>query len=849
LPAKARLSSEDAARDAWLQAGDIAPVMERRRARHALPCLGDFIQDVRYGLRTLRRIPVFSVLAIATLTLAIGANTAIFSLIDPLLFRDLPVRDARSLVQFTWRYPGDPPLNLFSLEDYEQYRDRSAVFSEMIGLVPLATEPLASGELIAAEVVTGNFFHALGVRPVLGRVLDVSDDMPGAGPIAVVSARYWQARFDGEARALGAIVDITDRRLPGPVSATVVGVAEPGFTGVTVGRQPDVWLSVGAIPAAMRSRPGFSLMARLKPGASIAQARAEMRVLDQSRIDGLAQRDPQWRTVAIDVTPARAGLATPLTDQFGAPLSLLMAMVGLLLLLACANIGSMLLARGAARQHEMAVRVSLGAGRFRIVRQVMTESLLLASIGGMLGLIGARFGATLLMRIVTSGTQSRGAPLDLGVTLNARVLAFTLGVTVLAALLFGLAPALVRFVSAPALALRRGAGAQLRPRSVFGHGLVVAQVAVSLALLSVGQLYIAHLSHLRDRSLGFDRDRVLLMSVDTSRGQNREQLAALYKDVVTHLQAIPGVESVATSGMTPISGAAGSAFLRVEGFDEPTQERRRVSLNSVSPNYFATFGTRLLAGRDFRDADLGQPRRAIVNQALARQYVAGRDPIGRQVWLENERDPYEIVGVAGDAKYQDVRVPAPPIVYLFAPMSPGASVLSLRTSVSPAAVAADARRVFTDVFGDDTVRRVTTLAEQVDASIVPERLIATLAGFLGAVGALLVGIGLFGLLAYTVARQTREIGVRIALGARRGDVIRMVAATTGWLVSVGLLLGAPAAFWSTRLAASIVENLPAPGALPIAAGATALIAVAIVAAYVPARRATRVEPIIALRSE
>jgi ABC-type antimicrobial peptide transport system permease subunit len=301
--------------------------------------------------------------------------------------------------------------------------------------------------------------------------------------------------------------------------------------------------------------------------------------------------------------------------------------------------------------------------------------------------------------------------------------------------------------------------------------------------------------------------------------------------------------------MTPISGAAGSAFLRAEGFEEPAQERRRVSLNGVSPNYFATFGTRLLAGRDFRDADLDQPRRVIVNQELARQYFAGRDPIGRQVWLENERDPYEIVGVAGDAKYQDVRIPAPPIVYLFAPMSPGASNFSLRTSVSPAAVTTDARRVFTDVFGVEAVRRVTTLAEQVDASIVPERLMATLAGFFGAVGALLVAIGLFGLLAYTVARQTREIGVRIALGARRGDVIRMVVTTTGWLVGVGLLLGAPAAFWSTRLAAAMVENLAAPGAVPLAAGATALIVVALVAAYVPARRATRVEPIIALRSE
>jgi putative ABC transport system permease protein len=843
------LSPEDAARQARLRAGGIAQVMEQRRDQRGLPWLENFIHDVRYGVRTLRRAPVFTVLAVATLTLAIGANTAIFSLVDPLLFRDLPVRDPGSLVQFTWRYPGDPPLNLFGLEDYERYRDRSTVFSDMVGVAPLVMESSTGGESISAEVVTGNFFHALGVRPALGRVLDVSDDTPGGAPTAVVSWRYWQQHFNGEARVLGAIVETSDRRLPGPVSATVVGVAEPGFSGVTVGRPPDVWLSVVAIPTAMRSSGALALMARLKPGASIARARAEMRVLDQPRIDGLARRDPQWRGVTIDVTPAGAGLSSPVTDQFGGPLSLLMGMVSILLLLACANIGSMLLARGAARQHEMAVRVSLGAGRLRIVRQVVTESLLLASMGGILGLAAARFGATMLMRIVTSGARSPGAPLHLEIPLDARVLAFTIGVTVLAALVFGLAPAIATFVSAPAPALRRSGGTQQRSRRVFGNGLVVAQVAVSLALLSVSHLYIAHLRQLRDRNLGFDRDRVLVMRVDTSRAQNREHAAELYKDVVPRLLAISGVDSVAASAMTPISGAAGSRFLRAEGFDEPAQDRRRVSLNGVSPNYFATYGTPLLAGRDFRDADMDQPRRVILNQALTRHYFAGRNPIGRHVWLDNEPDAYEIVGIAGDTKYQDLRVPAPPIVYLFAPMSTGSSDLSLRTSVLPTAVASDARRIVNDVFGTDSVRRVTTLVEQVDASIVPERVLAILAGFFGAVGALLVAIGLFGLLAYTVARQTKEIGIRVALGATRGDVIRMVAASAGWLVSGGLLLGAPAAFWSTRLAASIVENLPSRGAVPISTAAAALVAVALVAAYVPARRATRVEPVIALRSE
>jgi putative ABC transport system permease protein len=843
------LSFEDAARQARLQAGGIAQVMEQRRDQRGLRWLEDLIQDLRYGVRTLRRAPVFTAVTIATLTLAIGANTAAFSLVDPLLFRDLPVRDPGSLVQFTWRYPGDPPLNLFSLDAYAQYRDRSTMFSDMVGVAPLRTESSVGSEPIGADIVTGNFFLALGVRPALGRVLDASDDTPGGAPTAVVSWRHWHGRFGGEARVLGAIIDINDRRLPVPVHATVVGVAASDFSGVFDGGRTDVWVSLGAIPAAMRSRGGVSLMARLKPEASIAQAQAEMRVLHQSSIDELAQRDPQWRHVAIDVTSARTGLSTPLTDQFGGPLSLLMAIVGILLLLACANIGGLLLARGASRQQEMAVRVSLGAGRLRMMRQVLAESLLLASLGAALGLAGAPFGATILTRIMTSGTQSLGPPPRVEIALDARVLTFTIGVTLLAALVFGLAPAIAAFVSAPASALRQGGGAQTKSRRVFGNGLVVAQVAISLALLSVSQLYVGHLRHLRDRSLGFDRDRVLLMSVNTSRAQNREQLAALYRDVVARLHAIPGVDSVAASGMTPMSGAAGSAFLRAEGFDEPAQDRRRVSLNTVSPNYFLTYGTPLLAGRDFRDSDMNQPRRIIVNQALARKYFPGRDPIGRHVWLENERDPYEIVGVAGDAKYQDVRLPSPPIVYQFALMSRGSSDLSLRTSGRRAGLAGDARRLVNDVLGSNSVGRVTTLAEQVDASIVPERLLAALAGFFGAVGALLAAIGLFGLLAYTVARQTKEIGIRMALGATRGRVSRMVATSAGWLVSVGVLLGAPTAFWSTRFAARSVENLPAGGAVPIASAAAALIAVAFIAVYVPARRATRVEPIIALRAE
>jgi predicted permease len=818
-----------------------------RLDRRGLPWLKDLVRDVRYNLRTLRRSPGFTAVTLLTLTLAIGANTAIFSLVDPLLFRDLPVRDPASLVQFTFQYPGDPPLNMFSFANYERYRDGNHVFSDMFGLAPLTTESRANHEPIVAEVVTGNFFSALGVGPALGRLLRPSDDHPEAAPAAVVSWSYWKGRLNSDQRVLGLPIDIEDTRLPVPLHVTVVGVAEQGFSGVVVGYRPDIWISFSAVPDAVRSKGSFSLIGRLKPGASIEQARAEMRVLYQPQMDELAKGDPQWLRAPLDVTPARTGLSTPLHQQFAGPLLLLLTMVGGVLLLACVNIGSLLLARGAARQHEMAVRVSLGAGRFRIVRQVLTESLLLASMGGVLGVVGARFSATMLMGIMIAGTRSPGSPPRLDIPLDARVLMFTVGVTVLAALLFGLVPAIAAFVSAPAPALRQSSGAQAPSRRIFGNGLVVAQVAISLTLLSVSQLSVAHLVRLRDRSLGFDRNGVLLLSVNAPRAQNRQQLAALYRDLVPRLQAIPGVRAVAASATTPIAPGAASRFVRAEGFDEPAKDRSRAAVNWVSPNYFATFGTPLLTGRDFRDADIDQPRRVIVNQAMARHYFAGRDPIGRQIWIENERDPYEIVGVVGDAKYQDIRAAAPPIVYFFAPLL-RQSTLSLRTDVNPTAVVAGARRIVNDLCGPESVQRVTTLVDQVDSALVPERLIAILAAFFGAIGALLAAIGLYGLLAYNVARRTKEIGIRMALGATRGDVMRMIVRGALALVVAGLVVGSPVAFWSTRLAAAAMEN--ASGSrVAVAAAAGAMIAVAALAVWMPTRRATRVEPLIALRSE
>jgi predicted permease len=826
--------------------------MDVLRDQRGLPWLADLWQDTRHGIRLLRRSPTFAAAALVTLALGIGANTAIFSLLNVLILRDLPVRDPAHLVQFTWQYPGDPPLHVFSLQNYENFRDHNSVLSQIIGTAPFRFDSRAQTgpDTLSGECVTGNFFEALGLQPAIGRLLGPQDDRPDAGLAAVLSWAYWKAAFNLDPHAVGSRIVVKDVTATVDVIATVVGVADKTFEGLAVGYRPDVWIPASVITR--KTQPGFMLMARLKEGASLQQARAEMRVLDRPRIEAFAARDPQWRQVVIDVQPARSGFSTPLHQQFEKPLRVVMAIVASLLLLSCINVGSVLLARGAAREREMAVRVSLGAGRLRIVRQVLTESLLLSIAGGLLGVASAYFSAGALLGILISGTRLIGPPPRLDVSLNTTVLAFTAAVTIGAAMLFGAVPAWTAFVSAPASALRTNTGTgQFPSRRRFGSGLVVAQIALSLALVSVSDLYIGHLSHLRDRSLGFDRNSVLLVSVDATRtASSPDQLIESKKELLRRFEAIPGVRSATLSGMTPISGAAGSRFVTVEGFVEPPEARRRFLLNDVAPRYFETFATPIIAGRDFQVTDERGPRVAIVNQAMVRHYFADRNPLGRHVVFDGDPRPYEIVAVVGDAKYADVRIAAPATIYLDSfQQSRMGSQFALRTSVPPRTLAGDVRRVVADVLKDAPGPKITTLAEQVDGAIIPERLVATLSGFLGGLAMLLAAIGLYGLLAYTVARRTNEIGVRMALGATAGDVARMVITNAFWLVCAGLIVGAPIALWTARIAASMVENLSATSCLPLLIAALSTVAVAVLASYVPTRRAVGVDPVIALRSE
>ncbi len=836
----------DAARLARVRAGGVSQAMHALRDQRGLPWIADFAQDVRHGLRAMMRTPAFTAVACITLALGIGANTAIFSLVNVLIWRDLPVRDPGSLVQLTWQYPGDPPLHAFFTQDYERYRDQNDVFSDLIGTAPVIVEAAAGSDPLNTEWVTGNFFTGLGVRPALGRLLDPSDSASGREPVAVISWRYWKSRFGLTPTALGARVDVAG------VTAQIVGVAPRAFTGVFTGYATDVWIPASAAPPNSRQAGGFMLMARLRDDVSIERATAPMRVLDRPRIEGLGQRDPQWLTVTLDVEPARSGFSTPLHQQFGRPLLMVMALVGALLLLTCANVGSMLLARATARQREMAVRASLGATRFRIVRQVLAESLLLSLAGGALGIAGAYVCANALVRIMASGTRVIGAQPTIDIPIDGMVLLFTVAVTSIAALLFGLAPAWLAFASAPMSTMRVTSGtSQSRSGRLFGSGLVITQVAVSLGLMSVAGLYVQHLSNLRNRDLGFDRASVLLVRLNPAQvPPERAQLAQSYLQVLQRFEAIPGVESATVSGMTPISGAAGSRFVTVDGFDEPDAARRRVMLNTVAHGYFDTYGTPLIAGRDFRPADEGSARVIIVNQAMARHYFARQDPIGRTVRLEGDSQPHEIVGVVADAKYADLRIPAPPTAYLYAfqqdrlPAS-----FAFRTHAPTTTVAADVRRIVADDMHGASIHSITTLTDQLDASIVPERLMATMSGFFGGAGLLLAAVGLYGLLSYTVVRRTNEIGIRMALGATRRDVTRMVLKQALTLTCLGLCVGGPLAFGLARLAARLMDGMPTDTSSTIIVAVGMMLAVTLIAAYVPLRRAIRVEPVVALRSE
>ncbi len=587
------------------------------------------------------------------------------------------------------------------------------------------------------------------------------------------------------------------------------------------------------------------------------QAQAEIAVVYQGMRSALGTLNPRVPTT-MELLPAGAGLAR-VRDQYGKPLVLLTAVVALLLLLACINMASMLLARSAGRQRELAVRVGLGAGRGRLARQMLTESLLLSAAGTAAGVAVAYCGVGILVRIMASSRAFEHIEIEVHPDVN--LMLFTAGIALFTGLLFGLAPAWHAFHAEPAMAMRGGKSGDTWFLRLFGKGLVAAQVALSIFLVTAAAVFLNHVARLRNFDLGFRSDHVLLITLDPSHsGYKREQLAAPYQELLARMRAIPQVRSASISGCTPLEGCgSGGRYLVAEGHAERPDDRQMTALAFVSPQYFETMGMPLTGGRDFALRDVGMPRVAIVNQAMARRYFAGVNPICKHVAIDRDpqRDqragsdqPYEIIGLVGDAKTVELRDPPYPTIYFN--MFQENRLLhqfELRTTVDPESLARTVRQMVRDVLKTVPVSKIATLAGQVDSNIVPERLIATLSGFFGCLGVVLAGIGLYGLLAYTVARRTNEIGIRMALGATAGSVSRLVLRDVLGMVCAGSMAGVSMVLCSRPLAKSLLSDLKWESELPLVIGGVAMIAVALVASFVPVRRAARVDPMAALRHE
>ena len=813
------------------------------------------MQDLRYALRTLRRSPGFTTVAVLSLALGIGANTAIFTLVDHVLIRTVPVRQPGQLVELLHRFPGEPALNGFPWRTYRYFADNNHAFDSIAGSANPGNWPpwsfavrvdASPAEWVAGVKVTGNYFEELGVTPAFGRAITPDDARPGApGPAAVLSWRYWQDRFHGDRSVLGRRITVDDE------PAVVVGIAPPGFTGLHIEKPEDLWLSFPGDRVG-----GLALVGRLKPGVTVKRAEAEMAALwaqsvalfDRQRKEFLLSTHLELASAAHGLTgvPSGGGL-TSVHEAYGKPLVILMSVVGLLLLVACINLASLLLARAAGRRREMAVRVSLGATRGRLLRQSLTESLLLSCAGAVPGFGMAWLGTAGLLRVLASGRD----PIDMRVAPDVRVLFFTAATALLTGILFGLAPALRVSSTDPASALRSGGRTgDTRLQRLFGRGLVAAQVAFSLLLLSAAGLFVARLADLYS-GLGFQRDHVLLVSLDSARrGTAHPQPPATFRLALDRLAALPGVRSVTLSATTPILGAAANRDATVEGYQPAPGELRYLMVNWIAPRFFETFGQPLLQGRDFMFEDAGRPRVAIVNQTLARHYFGSASPLGKHVLFDRDTAPYEIVGVAADAKYRDTDERPASTIYLNAfQQQRQYSRFSLRTAIPPAKVAAAARQVMEEVMPNDPVVTVRTLADQVDASIVPERLVVGVSTWFGALGAVLAAIGIYGLLAYTVARRTSEIGIRMALGATADRVAALVIRDALAMVVAGLALGIPLCFAAYRFTSGLVAGLHVNLVPPVAAGGAAMLAVSILAAWLPARRAARVNPMDALRAE
>jgi putative ABC transport system permease protein len=857
---------EEARYAALRKFGNVTRVQEETREVWIVVWLEQLLQDVRYGLRMLAKSPGFTAIAVLTLALGIGANTAIFSLIDTAMLRLLPVQKAEELVQVGMLTPnfGSGTRTSYTNPLWEALRDNQDVFSGVFAWGE-ANFNLAQGGVVqnARGIFTsGDYFAVLGVRPAAGRLLTVNDDKRGCPGVAVLSYGFWQEHFGGAPDAVGSTIPIDGHPFQ------VIGVSAASFFGTEVGRSFDVAAPICAEAIVdgqnssldQRSSWWFRVMGRLKPGQTFDQASVRLVTLSPqifaatvpTNWNPVQQRSfLTWKLVTL---PGATGLSF-LRGDYNLPLKMLMAIAGLVLLIACANIASLMLARAASRRKEIAVRLALGASRMRLVRQLLTECMVLSLSGAMLGILIARWSSRLLVRYIS--TEHSQIYLDL--SLDARVLAFTAGVAILTGLLFGVLPAF-RSTKVSVAGAMKGAVAEVPGRNTqfrSGRWIVAAQVAISLVLVVTAGLFVRSFTALATLDAGFDRNNVLIVDMNMHNANlSNAESGAVSGEILRRIRALPGVVTASQSVVTPVSGNTWDDMIVVEGSHAPAGNDADVDLNYVTPGYFATMRTSLLEGRDFNERDTAEiPRVVIVNQALARKFFPGVDPLGKTIrrfaTATTLSEPIEIVGVVRDAKYDSLREDFPPTAYFSLAELPGGEERShvlIRTAMRPSLLAPSVEQAITSV-NKSVALRFHTLAQQVNDSIVQERLLATLSGFFGALALLLAVIGFYGVLAYLVLQRQKEIGIRIALGAQRGAILRLVMRDAGLLLTSGVAAGAGLAWLTTRYVQSLLFGLRAHDPATIALGIGLLIAVAFLASYLPVRRAMRIDPMIALRYE